>query len=268
LIYRLKYDSANNKYYLIVVNKANARISNVQITVSGLSGTMTAKTMGITGTGSSAPNRVLTVTNGQFTDTFDAYAVHIYRICLGASCTTSNPTPSCIDGIKNQGETGVDCGGPCPACSSLSNQLTLKPGWNQISSPVAAGINLATIEQSCTILPYKSQKLWAWNAQTQTWINPTKVEPFKGYWIYAAYQCTVPLSGTQATFSSIQLYNGWNKISASGTLSAIQGTCANHITGNWVWNWDKATERWIHPATMELSKGYWIKGDQNCVLGG
>ena len=182
--------------------------------------------------------------------------------------STSTSTPTCTDSIQNQGETGIDCGGPCPACSASPTQLTLKPGWNQISSPVAAGINLATMEQSCTILPYKNQKLWAWNAQTQVWTNPAKVEPFKGYWIYAAYQCTVPLSGTQATFTSLQLYNGWNKISASGTFSAIQGTCANHITGNWVWNWDKATEKWIHPATMQLDKGYWIKVDQGCVLSG
>lgn len=27
-------------------------------------------------------------------------------------------TPTCNDGILNQGETGVDCGGPCPACGS------------------------------------------------------------------------------------------------------------------------------------------------------
>ncbi|MEM3399272.1 MAG: thrombospondin type 3 repeat-containing protein [Candidatus Micrarchaeia archaeon] len=26
------------------------------------------------------------------------------------------PCPTCYDGIKNQNETGVDCGGPCPAC--------------------------------------------------------------------------------------------------------------------------------------------------------
>ena len=152
--------------------------------------------------------------------------------------------------------------------SAPTNQITLKPGWNQISSPIAAGVTLATIEASCTILPYKTYKLWAWNAQTQTWTNPAKVEPFRGHWIYAAYQCTVPLSGTAATFTSLQLYNGWNKISASGTFSAIQGTCAGHITGNWVWHWDKATEKWIHPTTMQLDKGYWIKVDQNCVLGG
>ena len=23
---------------------------------------------------------------------------------------------TCFDGIQNQGEEGVDCGGPCPAC--------------------------------------------------------------------------------------------------------------------------------------------------------
>ena len=27
------------------------------------------------------------------------------------------PKPSCTDGIQNQNETGVDCGGSCTACS-------------------------------------------------------------------------------------------------------------------------------------------------------
>ncbi|MEK6963010.1 MAG: CARDB domain-containing protein [Nanoarchaeota archaeon] len=30
-------------------------------------------------------------------------------------CVTT-PTVSCTDGVKNQGESDVDCGGPCPAC--------------------------------------------------------------------------------------------------------------------------------------------------------
>src|SRR5688572_10545402 len=29
-------------------------------------------------------------------------------------------TPTCNDGIQNQGETGVDCGGPCAACHSVT----------------------------------------------------------------------------------------------------------------------------------------------------
>lgn len=33
--------------------------------------------------------------------------------CGGADC---GPCENCYDGIQNQGETGVDCGGPCPPC--------------------------------------------------------------------------------------------------------------------------------------------------------
>src|SRR5690606_12576487 len=42
---------------------------------------------------------------------------------------------TCNDGIKNQGETGVDCGGPCPACvvpCTISNAIDLgAPGVNK-----------------------------------------------------------------------------------------------------------------------------------------
>ena len=36
----------------------------------------------------------------------------------GGPCPACNATPTCNDGIQNQGETGVDCGGPCPACNT------------------------------------------------------------------------------------------------------------------------------------------------------
>lgn len=32
---------------------------------------------------------------------------------------TPEPTPTCSDGIQNQGETGVDCGGPCASCDPV-----------------------------------------------------------------------------------------------------------------------------------------------------
>ena len=44
------------------------------------------------------------------------------------------PTPTCSDGFQNQGETGVDCGGPCPACPSASAQDCL--GGTAICSDV------------------------------------------------------------------------------------------------------------------------------------
>jgi hypothetical protein len=30
---------------------------------------------------------------------------------------------SCVDGVQSGGETGVDCGGPCPACFTCSDGI-------------------------------------------------------------------------------------------------------------------------------------------------
>lgn len=38
------------------------------------------------------------------------------------------PTPTCSDNIQNQGETGVDCGGPCEPCE-LKNLVPLGSTW-------------------------------------------------------------------------------------------------------------------------------------------
>jgi hypothetical protein len=38
--------------------------------------------------------------------------------------------PTCADGIQNQGETGIDCGGPCPACGFTHNEtFNSHPTW-------------------------------------------------------------------------------------------------------------------------------------------
>ena len=38
----------------------------------------------------------------------------------GGPCPVCPPAPTCTDGVRNGGETGVDCGGPtCPACPVL-----------------------------------------------------------------------------------------------------------------------------------------------------
>jgi hypothetical protein len=40
--------------------------------------------------------------------------------------TASAPAATCSDGIQNQGETGVDCGGPCGACGGGATNLWLE----------------------------------------------------------------------------------------------------------------------------------------------
>ncbi len=41
------------------------------------------------------------------------------NFCVGST----GPTPTCNDGIQNQGEAGVDCGGPCTACASCNDGI-------------------------------------------------------------------------------------------------------------------------------------------------
>jgi len=50
---------------------------------------------------------------------FQAYEFYgSYKFCLGSAAL-----PSCTDGIKNGNETGIDCGGSCPACPTCSDGL-------------------------------------------------------------------------------------------------------------------------------------------------
>lgn len=41
------------------------------------------------------------------------YSAFLFVIILGVYTQLLKPVPSCVDNTKNQGEAGVDCGGPC-----------------------------------------------------------------------------------------------------------------------------------------------------------
>src|SRR5829696_3181026 len=49
----------------------------------------------------------------------------------------STPVPTCSDGIQNQGETGIDCGGPCTACAlSARDSVALDYNTNYLGSAI------------------------------------------------------------------------------------------------------------------------------------
>ena len=54
----------------------------------------------------------------------------IFAITAAALFGTTTTTPTCSDGIQNQGETGIDCGGPCSACSPLCGNGIVESGEN------------------------------------------------------------------------------------------------------------------------------------------
>ena len=60
--------------------------------------------------------RTIAVISGTF-----LFAALICMVYTG--CKKKEAAESCTDGIKNQTETGVDCGGPCTACASCSDGI-------------------------------------------------------------------------------------------------------------------------------------------------
>lgn len=89
LAYAYKENGTTNKKYLIVVNKYKNPITT-SVSISGLSGSYTVTTMGLESdpNSSSRAGRILAAINGNFTDTFDGYAAHVYEI------SSTNPAPS------------------------------------------------------------------------------------------------------------------------------------------------------------------------------
>jgi hypothetical protein len=73
----------------------------------------------------------------------------------GVDCGGSCPAcETCIDGIQNQGETGVDCGGPCTACPTCDaptglaaspSDIEASLSWNAASSATTYNIRAREI---------------------------------------------------------------------------------------------------------------------------
>ena len=79
-------------------------------------------------------------------------------IDCGGPCPACPTPPSCSDGIQNQGETGIDCGGPCPACPPGGGTVLLASyfetgmdGWIDGGTDVARVISPNSFEGQYSI---------------------------------------------------------------------------------------------------------------------
>lgn len=94
--------------------------------------------------------------------------------------------PTCSDGVQNQGETGVDCGGPCAACVVDAGTDGSADSGTGDAGSCPAGTDSATLVSSCTITADQTivgvqysygtdpaQKVWIW--------TPTGTPPAAGW---------------------------------------------------------------------------------------
>ncbi|MBN2422331.1 hypothetical protein JXB41_03825 [Candidatus Woesearchaeota archaeon] len=77
------------------------------------------------------------------------------------------PCPTCEDGIKNQGETDVDCGGPCTACPSCNDSIK-----NQDETDIDCGGSFCRVCEDGRFCKLHSDCL-SFNCINNTCMNPT-----------------------------------------------------------------------------------------------
>ena len=61
---------------------------------------------------------------------YKVFAILILLAVLMSGCLRQS---TCSDGVKNQLEEGVDCGGPCPPCVDVQGPITTLPAVEECS---------------------------------------------------------------------------------------------------------------------------------------
>lgn len=122
-----------------------------------------------------------------------------------------------------------------------SSDLTLNSGWNLISIPISALINLDTID---------SEKVWSYSSK---WIeNPTFIEYKSGYWVYLDSNKTINFEGFsyERDFSNLEK-SSWQLIGSGVDLTNFDKDMTIYIFRD---------KKWIkNPKIIYRGEGFWIK---------
>jgi len=140
----------------------------------------------------------------------------ILMVSMFTACNSdkqdTDPVPTCSDGILNQGEKDVDCGGPCPPCDTITLTAEIS-GYNWVAKnidAVASGGKL-TITADNAVTP-----LWQ-----VTLVHDGAFSP--GTYPLSSSSKLLQLGGNDYTFSSGSItftrFDTQNKL-VSGTFSA------------------------------------------------
>lgn len=161
---------------------------------------------------------------------------------------------------------------PCPKSAQLNKYyLTLRRGWNLISSPVyetGTKTLFSDFETTCT---YGGPLLWydpdsnPPGYKESGYITDSK----KGFWINVSSDCTTTIEGdgfyTRSDYGAIQLERGWNffgSIPAGVPISSLHGCTFDR--GPYQYN--PVSNQWETASITESGKGYLAYVTNSCTL--
>jgi len=133
------------------------------------------------------------------------FLVILFLIGWGIKALFFAAPPSCFDGIQNQGETGVDCGGPCVSCD-IKNAQPIAVHYVKVFKAagglgVVAEIQNPNTTLGATDVAYSVALINALGAIQQTISGNTFIYPGEIKYIIEPYVAQDPAQITQAQIS-------------------------------------------------------------------
>ncbi len=155
----------------------------------------------------------------------------------------NNNDATCIDGIQNQGETGVDCGGPCAPCQNNGGGDATTQAFTAYCEKTAecnAEINCSALSSSTAECvaglqqqlpnpdPQILQQLSAVAAATCAQINGQNCTAGTGSWVITQLACDCPITETA---TSVDCGAGQYCSDLAGTAGTNVGICLTNQSG-------------------------------------
>ena len=140
--------------------------------------------------------------------------------------------------------------------------IPLAQGWNMISLPVS---EIIEIDVPPSVSPYA---YW-YNPATGWYDYPpvSEMQPGKGYWVAAAQDCNITVTGIPVQSLEVNLTQGWNMVgSVYVEIPVTFGSYPPNAVYPYAFWYNPETGWYDMSAEIEQGKGYWILAYQDCTL--
>ncbi len=183
-----------------------------------------------------------------------------------ATSNTSNDAVALItpdNATTTSGIRAPNINSPAPATAEEFT-VSLEKGWNLIGVPFT---KITSEESTCDTVWFSFDAVEGKYQKVTTLLTRGQFNG-KGVWVKAPEKCDIKFKGEYLPAQDINLVAGWNLISVQTRgfvdVDNIRSSC-RAIGG--ARKYDAVSKQYEIPTTYEPGIGYWIKVQQNCVIG-
>lgn len=137
---------------------------------------------------------------------------------------------------------------------------SLEPGWNLISIPLRVDDTFSSQDWLG-----ENAVLWLYDAAQQQYVQPSSLEPNRGYWVRSDHPRNLLITGLPVKDESVSLNPGWNLIGVNASFQS-----SSDMLGV-VWQFtpqNQLYEPWTSTIPLQPRQAYWIYARESVNLYG